>query len=64
MKPSRDQVLKELKEIKSEMAQLRKCAVRPILLKPVKFKLEKMAEEICVQHNIDWDDFLNINLAE
>ena len=63
MKP-KTQVLKELKELKIEIAELRNCAVRESLLKPVRKELETMAEQICESNNIDWNDFLNISLAE
>jgi hypothetical protein len=62
MKPTRDQVFKELKQIKMEIAELRNCAVRQSLLKPVKLELERMATDLCETHNIEWNDFLNISL--
>ena len=64
MKPTRDQVLKELKKIKSEVYELRQCAVRESLLKPLRKELERMAAELCETYNIEWDDYCNINLAE
>jgi hypothetical protein len=63
MKP-KTQVLKELKEIKIYIYELRQCAIPEGILKPWKKELERMAGQICDSNNIDWNDFLNIDLTE
>jgi hypothetical protein len=65
MRLTKQQVYRELSEIKSEIIELRSIGLREELKKPIRKELDRMAEELCEQYlDHDWNTYLTLTMPK